>query len=212
MDGQAWTAITWPPAALPQLPSSDPPAERLKVAVAATTTERGNSQEPCLGVQVRHGGVLASGSDECSRTACAAHRGSGYDHPLSTLIPASLGNLIIGIFAYLPVAATVPLALFLLARTGQSPRTLRLGMPSLRRDIYQVGACRRVVRHRDRRSDSACAATRKSLVAGEQNAHRTRARLLRDLGAVHLVNDCSRRRGACQWIPNHKTGSARLDT
>jgi membrane protease YdiL (CAAX protease family) len=46
-----------------------------------------------------------------------------------------LGNMLIGIFEYLPVAATVPLALFLLARTGQSPRVLGLGLPSFKRDI-----------------------------------------------------------------------------
>jgi membrane protease YdiL (CAAX protease family) len=47
-----------------------------------------------------------------------------------------VGNLIIGIFAYLPVAAVVPLALVLLIRTGQSPRSLGLGWPSFRRDIW----------------------------------------------------------------------------
>jgi membrane protease YdiL (CAAX protease family) len=47
-----------------------------------------------------------------------------------------VGNLVIGIFAYLPVAATVPLALFLLWRTGQRPRSLGLGWPSFRRDIW----------------------------------------------------------------------------
>jgi membrane protease YdiL (CAAX protease family) len=44
-------------------------------------------------------------------------------------------NLVLGIFAYLPVAAIVPLALFLLARTGQSPSVLGLGAPRFKRDI-----------------------------------------------------------------------------
>ena len=46
-----------------------------------------------------------------------------------------VGNLIVIILAYLPVAAVVPLALFLLARTGQTPRTLGLVRPSFRLDI-----------------------------------------------------------------------------
>ena len=44
-------------------------------------------------------------------------------------------NLVIGILAYLPVASIVPLALFLLNRTGQPPRALGIGAPSLRQDI-----------------------------------------------------------------------------
>jgi membrane protease YdiL (CAAX protease family) len=47
-----------------------------------------------------------------------------------------VGNLIIGILAYLPVAAMVPLALHLLWRTGQPPRTLGLVRPSLRLDAW----------------------------------------------------------------------------
>jgi membrane protease YdiL (CAAX protease family) len=47
-----------------------------------------------------------------------------------------VGNLIIGILAYLPVAAAVPLALFLLSRTGQTPGVLGLGWPSFRRDVW----------------------------------------------------------------------------
>ncbi len=44
-------------------------------------------------------------------------------------------NLILGIFAYLPVAAVVPLALFLLARTGQPPSVMGLGVPSFLGDV-----------------------------------------------------------------------------
>ena len=47
-----------------------------------------------------------------------------------------VGNLIVGILAYLPVAATVPLALHLLGRTGQPPRTLGLVRPSFRLDVW----------------------------------------------------------------------------
>lgn len=46
-----------------------------------------------------------------------------------------LENMLLGILAYLPVAAVVPLGLFLLERTGQSPKTLGLDAPSLRRAI-----------------------------------------------------------------------------
>jgi membrane protease YdiL (CAAX protease family) len=47
-----------------------------------------------------------------------------------------VGNLIIGILNYLPVASVVPLGLFLLARTGQSPKMLGLGVPKFGRDIW----------------------------------------------------------------------------
>lgn len=45
-------------------------------------------------------------------------------------------NLIVGIFAYLPVAVMVPLALHLLTRTGQTPRMIGLVRPSLRYDVW----------------------------------------------------------------------------
>jgi membrane protease YdiL (CAAX protease family) len=45
-------------------------------------------------------------------------------------------NMVLGIFAYAPVAATVPLALFLLSRTGQDREVLGLGVPRFKRDIF----------------------------------------------------------------------------
>ena len=45
-------------------------------------------------------------------------------------------NLVVGILDYLSVAAVVPLALLLLARTGQPPGFLGLGYPSLVLDIW----------------------------------------------------------------------------
>ncbi len=44
-------------------------------------------------------------------------------------------NLVFGILAYLPVAAVVPLALYLLSRTGQSPRWLGIGTPRFMADV-----------------------------------------------------------------------------
>jgi membrane protease YdiL (CAAX protease family) len=41
----------------------------------------------------------------------------------------------VGIFAYLPVVAVVPLSLFLLARTGQPPSVMGLSYPRFKRDI-----------------------------------------------------------------------------
>jgi membrane protease YdiL (CAAX protease family) len=46
-----------------------------------------------------------------------------------------LENMLIDIVAYLPVACIVPLALFLLSRTGQGPDVLGLKLPGLRSDI-----------------------------------------------------------------------------
>jgi membrane protease YdiL (CAAX protease family) len=47
-----------------------------------------------------------------------------------------VGNLIVIILAYLPVAAVVPLALHLLSRTGQPPRSLGLLRPGFRSDVW----------------------------------------------------------------------------
>jgi len=44
-------------------------------------------------------------------------------------------NLVFGIIAYLPTAAVVPVALYLLARSGQSPRWLGLGAPRFIADV-----------------------------------------------------------------------------
>jgi len=41
-------------------------------------------------------------------------------------------NVVLGLLSYLPVAAVVPLALLLLARTGQRPADLGLGLPRWR--------------------------------------------------------------------------------
>jgi membrane protease YdiL (CAAX protease family) len=46
-----------------------------------------------------------------------------------------LTNMLVGIVAYLPTACMVPLALFLLNRTGDSPSVLGLGVPRLRMDV-----------------------------------------------------------------------------
>ncbi len=45
-------------------------------------------------------------------------------------------NMLLGMLAYFPVIAVVPLALFLLARTGQTPSVLGLGAPNLKRDLF----------------------------------------------------------------------------
>jgi membrane protease YdiL (CAAX protease family) len=47
-----------------------------------------------------------------------------------------LANMIIGILVYLAVAAVVPLALYLLSRTGQRPRDLGINLPSFRKDVW----------------------------------------------------------------------------
>lgn len=44
-------------------------------------------------------------------------------------------NLVFGIVAYLPLAAVVPLTLYLLSRTGQPPRWLGLGWPRFMTDV-----------------------------------------------------------------------------
>lgn len=46
------------------------------------------------------------------------------------------GNMTLGIIAYLPTAAAVPLALYLLSRTGQGPRVIGLGWPRFTQDIW----------------------------------------------------------------------------
>jgi membrane protease YdiL (CAAX protease family) len=53
-----------------------------------------------------------------------------------TLAHNQLANMILGILTYLAVAAAVPLALFLLSRTGQRPRDLGINLPSFRKDVW----------------------------------------------------------------------------
>jgi hypothetical protein len=68
----------------------------------------------------------------------AAHLGGVSDIGLfSTVVPGRpLEDLILGIFSYLAVGAVVPLGLLLLARTGQDPAALGLGLPGLRSDVW----------------------------------------------------------------------------
>jgi membrane protease YdiL (CAAX protease family) len=47
-----------------------------------------------------------------------------------------VANLILGIATYLSTAATVPIALLLLSRTGQPPAALGLGRPGWRADVW----------------------------------------------------------------------------
>jgi membrane protease YdiL (CAAX protease family) len=67
-----------------------------------------------------------------------AHLGGVSDIGLfSTVVPGHpVEDLIVGIFSYLAVGAVVPLGLLLLARTGQGPAVLGLGMPGLRSDLW----------------------------------------------------------------------------
>ena len=47
-----------------------------------------------------------------------------------------LTNMILGMVGYIGIAAVVPLALFLLARSGQRPSSIGLGLPSWSLDIW----------------------------------------------------------------------------
>ncbi|HLN17398.1 MAG TPA: CPBP family intramembrane glutamic endopeptidase [Acidimicrobiales bacterium] len=53
-----------------------------------------------------------------------------------TIVHQPLTNMILGIIEYLPVAAVVPIALFLLLRTGQPPSSIGLGRPRFLLDIW----------------------------------------------------------------------------
>jgi membrane protease YdiL (CAAX protease family) len=68
----------------------------------------------------------------------AAHLGGVSDiNRFPTVVPGHpVENLVLGIFSYLAVGAVVPLALLLLARTGQGPAELGLGVPRLRADLW----------------------------------------------------------------------------
>jgi hypothetical protein len=52
-----------------------------------------------------------------------------------TIVRNDVANLLLGMLAYLPVFSIVPIALFLLWRTGQGRKELGLGMPSFTRDV-----------------------------------------------------------------------------
>ncbi len=53
-----------------------------------------------------------------------------------SVVHNEVANLLLGMFAYLPVLSVVPIALFLLWRTGQGRKELGLGMPSFTRDVF----------------------------------------------------------------------------
>jgi len=53
-----------------------------------------------------------------------------------SVVTNDVANLLLGMLAYLPVFAVVPIALFLLWRTGQGRRELGLGLPSFTRDVF----------------------------------------------------------------------------
>ena len=64
-------------------------------------------------------------------------QGVSDNNQFTTVVPGHpLSNLLLGILSYLAVAAVVPLALLLLARTGQKPATLGLGYPRFGADIW----------------------------------------------------------------------------
>jgi membrane protease YdiL (CAAX protease family) len=54
---------------------------------------------------------------------------------LPTILSNPTANLVVGLFDYLPLASTVPLALYLLARTGQSNSSIGLGTDGLKKDL-----------------------------------------------------------------------------
>jgi membrane protease YdiL (CAAX protease family) len=56
---------------------------------------------------------------------------------LNSVVPGHpVSNLILGILTYFSVAAVVPLVLLLLARTGQKPSSIGIGVPRWRADIW----------------------------------------------------------------------------
>jgi membrane protease YdiL (CAAX protease family) len=61
--------------------------------------------------------------------------GSGDVGRFPSVVANQFMNMLLGILAYLPIFAMVPLALFLLKRTGQGPDVLGLGAPSFKRDV-----------------------------------------------------------------------------
>ena len=67
-----------------------------------------------------------------------AHLGGVSDiNRFPTVVPGHpVENLILGIFSYLAVGVVVPIALLLLARTGQGPAALGLGAPGWHSDLW----------------------------------------------------------------------------
>ena len=70
-------------------------------------------------ILIRH----VSGVSDVSRFAVIVHS-------------SQMLNMLLGMLAYFPVLAVVPLALFLLARTGQTPSVLGIGLPQFKRDVF----------------------------------------------------------------------------
>jgi membrane protease YdiL (CAAX protease family) len=64
-------------------------------------------------------------------------QGVSENNQLNNAVPAHpLSNFFLGIVSYFSVAAVVPLALLLLARTGQKPASIGLGVPRWGADIW----------------------------------------------------------------------------
>jgi membrane protease YdiL (CAAX protease family) len=134
-DGRAWTDITWPP---PPTEASGSVAAPVHAEPSRRVSSEGEATRKSLVWETRFVMVAFLVPAVMSAVVLLAQHvgGVGTVTRFPTIIKGHpLGNMLIGIFAYLPVAATVPLALFLLARTGQSPRVLGLGLPSFKRDI-----------------------------------------------------------------------------
>lgn len=65
-----------------------------------------------------------------------AHSGGAAITRFPSYTANPVANLALGIISYLSVAATVPIALLLLSRSGQRPATLGLGRPRWRADVW----------------------------------------------------------------------------
>ncbi len=61
--------------------------------------------------------------------------GVGGVTPFPSVVRQPVENMVLGILAYLAVGALVPLALFLLVRSGRTAASLGIGLPGLRSDL-----------------------------------------------------------------------------
>ncbi len=142
-DGSAWTAHThaaaapYPPAQAQAQAQLPPPPHYIvrphvtKVEEPETTKRALRWETVFVMIAFLVPGVAAA------VVAFAQHiSGVGSVERFPVLISGHpLENMLIGMLAYVPTACVVPLALFLLNRTGQGPKVLGLGWPGLRSDI-----------------------------------------------------------------------------
>ncbi len=138
--GSAWTEHIYvaAPPALPQWQQPGPPASPQYMArpeVATVRLEEPTRRDLSRETVFMMVAFLLPGIVGAVVLLAEHVNGLGTVTRFPVYVSNPVANMLLGMLAYLPVACTVPLALFLLYRTGQTPKVLGLAWPGLRSDV-----------------------------------------------------------------------------